>query len=457
MNHFYNYAIGQLMTVSLIVSIGIYLPYKYLGQQGIFYQIGITLALIIIQKFVTRYFIVRSFKEISQELIDKTKPLDDNSHQVLKQSISNTSMGYLFKNIDRIMTNYGKLIGENQIVVRELQDSNTMLESVIKVNNQLLQGGSSQAFYDLILESAVQTIGKGTHGSLMKMNANNKLNFVSLYGYDASLKSLEMDLQHTFLWDATDGNLDRAIITDNIIDFNRLHLNDDDYNHFKSNFPTDIISAISTPLFLDDTFYGLISVDSSEPTSFKPSDLDKITLFRSQVEIALKNKKLLDRTIYLSRYDNLTTIYNRSYFEDIMSDLIINSKLEDHFFSVIVIDIDGLKDINDTYGHKIGDQMLKDFSDTVKSIIKDTDIFARFGGDEFIAVFFDSHKLNTVNTIQLIKRQLNQSVKMNQRTYDVGFSYGISQYPSDSEIYNDLVNIADKNMHHMKALRKKEH
>ena len=206
---------------------------------------------------------------------------------------------------------------------------------------------------------------------------------------------------------------------------------------------------------MDNKFYGTINVDSTHSKSFQKTDLEKITLFRSQVEIALKNKKLLDRTIYLSRYDNLTTIYNRSYFEEIMSELILSSALEESVFSILVIDIDGLKEINDTYGHKLGDQMLKDFSDTFKSLISEKDIFARLGGDEFIAVFFDSNQLASVDLIQQIKQQLSLHLSNHQRNYDISFSYGISEYPKDSTNYNELVNIADKNMYSMKALKKK--
>ncbi len=98
----------------------------------------------------------------------------------------------------------------------------------------------------------------------------------------------------------------------------------------------------------------------------------------------LKNKQQKDEEIkYLSYHDSLTGLYNRAYLEDEMSNVDQEANLP---ISIIMIDFNGLKMINDTYGHNVGDEMLIKGADLLRRVCRDTDMLARWGGDEFVVM-----------------------------------------------------------------------
>ena len=84
--------------------------------------------------------------------------------------------------------------------------------------------------------------------------------------------------------------------------------------------------------------------------------------------------------IYLSRYDSLTKIYNRSYFEELLNNTRSECEKENNIFSLAILAIDNLKNINDTYGHEAGDAMIVHFVHTINRVMQKPDCFARIGG-----------------------------------------------------------------------------
>ena len=156
----------------------------------------------------------------------------------------------------------------------------------------------------------------------------------------------------------------------------------------------------------------------------------------------------MDKTLYLSRHDELTNTYNRRHFEELFL-LSTNDALKyNKGFSLIYFDIDNLKLINDNLGHYMGDQALLIFSKTIRDNIRVTDLFARYGGDEFVVALFNMEN-NLINEkIKNINEQLMKNpIRNNGKSYIVKFSYGISNFPEDGSGIKELINIADQRMY----------
>ena len=169
---------------------------------------------------------------------------------------------------------------------------------------------------------------------------------------------------------------------------------------------------------------------------------------KNQIELGIAKYALYEETVYLSRYDKLTNIYNRRYFEELFNIVFVSSKIYDKSFFVVIFDIDGLKPINDTYGHLAGDELLKTFARGLNSKINDSDIFARFGGDEFVAIFLEEDLQNVIKKLEgILKEFANNPILFEENTIICSFSYGISGFPKNGTDYNDLIRIADKNMY----------
>jgi diguanylate cyclase (GGDEF)-like protein/PAS domain S-box-containing protein len=163
----------------------------------------------------------------------------------------------------------------------------------------------------------------------------------------------------------------------------------------------------------------------------------------SQYKENIKLKKAIQR-------DELTNLYNRRYLNFYLNQVLEEAKEFDKGFGILFIDIDYFKNVNDTYGHNVGDGVLKVISNTLKSNLRPGDIVGRWGGEEFISVI----KTNDFQTLQMVAERLRQlcehSVfKVKKNSISVTVSIGGSLYQKDETI-KALIKRADDNMYHSK-------
>ena len=164
-----------------------------------------------------------------------------------------------------------------------------------------------------------------------------------------------------------------------------------DNNQYKEMIAQGILSPMGTttdksiwlgvPLKVEDRVIGAIVVQSyTNPELYSEKDIGLLEFVSSQVATAIERKRTEERIRYLSFHDALTDLYNRAYFEE---------ELERYNFpryyplSIMMVDINGLKVINDTFGHHEGDKLLQHFASLLNSISRKGDVIARLGGDEF--------------------------------------------------------------------------
>ncbi len=201
----------------------------------------------------------------------------------------------------------------------------------------------------------------------------------------------------------------------------------------------------------------MINIDSTFANAFTDYDILTMKYFTAQTAIAIKNHLLLERTVYLSRFDKLTNTYNRSYFEEIFEEFYKKAARYHEEFTLLILDLNGLKSINDTYGHQVGDKAIQHFAEGFKQEIRSSDLFARYGGDEFIAVFFHATPDSTLGKLQAIITYFeDHPLKTDLGELFVSFSYGLSHFPSDSNSFDLLVKLADERMYEYKYALKND-
>ncbi|MFC7364986.1 MULTISPECIES: GGDEF domain-containing protein [Bhargavaea] len=158
-----------------------------------------------------------------------------------------------------------------------------------------------------------------------------------------------------------------------------------------------------------------------------------------------------DRADYLSRRDPLTGAYNRRSLIDYVRKLRLSGH---HGYGVVLFDLDDFKEINDTYGHEAGDAVLRDFAETLTDFVGSRGIIARWGGDEFLAIFRD-----TDADFKMVRAE-EISARMNALGYaggrSIGVSFGIAVSPSDGRDLESLVDAADHAMYVNKTGRKSQ-
>ena len=164
-------------------------------------------------------------------------------------------------------------------------------------------------------------------------------------------------------------------------------------------------------------------------------------------ELADEKKKFY----HLSQYDTLTQLPNRSFFYNSINQSISKVLRENTKFALLFIDLDNFKNINDSYGHNEGDKLLHIVGMKIDKVLREEDILARIGGDEFVVIVEEINKIQDISVISShIIETLKKPIKIGKNTHYIGASIGISIFPEDSDDATDLLKHADVAMYKAK-------
>ena len=202
--------------------------------------------------------------------------------------------------------------------------------------------------------------------------------------------------------------------------------------------------------------------------SFTPSMIPKLTLIQLSgpfiqlfpfwltafvtIKLSKENAGAKEKIEELSQTDYLTGLYNMRIFMILMGQEIMRAHRFRHYFTIMIIDADNLKSINDRLGHSAGDRLIKHFSETIVSNLRITDIVARYGGDEFIVLLPET----TTENALIAGERLRMKIKSTPFTCDgeqieITGSIGYASYPEHATEMNELIHRADKALLSSKA------
>jgi diguanylate cyclase (GGDEF)-like protein len=153
----------------------------------------------------------------------------------------------------------------------------------------------------------------------------------------------------------------------------------------------------------------------------------------------------------LALYDNLTGLPNRILLEDRMEQAVTFAKRNRNHFALMFVDLDQFKPVNDSYGHDVGDELLKSVAQRLNSCIRKSDTVARTGGDEFIIVLSEINKRDDAGVVcSKVLDELSRPFFIMGNEIEISGSIGISVYPKDGEELDTLKANADIAMYHAK-------
>ena len=171
-----------------------------------------------------------------------------------------------------------------------------------------------------------------------------------------------------------------------------------------------------------------------------------ITILRMELN---QRKKILSINKYLKKIsviDPLTGVWNRKYMEEKLNEEL--DKKEE--VSIIMLDIDNFKDVNDTYGHQVGDYILRKFSYIITSNIRDDDVLSRYGGEEFLVILPNTNRIAAYRIAVRIRKEISKKLFIDNTDKTITVSGGIASSKNINCI-EELISVADKNLYEAKS------
>ncbi len=178
------------------------------------------------------------------------------------------------------------------------------------------------------------------------------------------------------------------------------------------------------------------------------------TELKVRIKAVLSRKKTENTLIDQSITDSLTKLYNRKHFSELASKQIERVRRNQAVVSVAMIDIDYFKSVNDTYGHRMGDVVLKGLADILLENIRPYDILGRYGGEEFVIMFVDCDKDKSFHILSRIKEHVREEVfRLDNKFVTITFSGGIidtKELLCECNCLEKLIEVADERLYKAK-------
>lgn len=212
---------------------------------------------------------------------------------------------------------------------------------------------------------------------------------------------------------------------------------------------------MGVPLFARGAITGLLTIDSRSIGAYDESDASLAQAFANQAAIAIENARLFEKVQHLAITDPLTELYNRRYFFEQARREFYRARRYGASMSLMMLDIDDLKLVNDTYGHQIGDQLVEFIGTQCRSQLRQVDIPARYAGDEFIIALPETSLEGAVQVALRIRERITSGFYVDDKNLvPTSVTIGISEMGADCFSLETLINRADQALYAAKQAGK---
>src|SRR5215208_992220 len=215
-------------------------------------------------------------------------------------------------------------------------------------------------------------------------------------------------------------------------------------------------SIIGIPLKVGNTVVGVMNLSRSNNGGFSISELRLLSLLSDQAAVAISNASLHQMISRQAYSDTLTGLPNRRALDERLEEEVVSARRNNYSFAVIMMDLDGFKAVNDTYGHSVGDDVLRLVFSQMARGVRTTDFLARYGGDELTLILSQTEMSSALIVAQKITEGMKKiKFKLpDGKRLKLGISGGIALFPVHARSGPDLLRAADGALYHVKKYQR---
>lgn len=383
-------------------------------------------------------------------ILDKNRLVTDYEAQVLSNQKKKiwvlTTVSIISYGNDEAM-----LVSFNDITARKMMEEAEKLER--QFNEAMIDSASalnSTLNFDEVLDrilTNLENVISHTFANIMLVNDGGTVKIVRAHGYDA--KGLENLFQNVNLTvSETPALLKMAmngtplVITDTRADPGWM------------NMPgkSETRSYLGAPIMVKGKVMGYINVESEHPHNYDKHHGRQLLAFADQAAVAIENSRLFEKVEQMAVVDTLTGLYNRRHFYELGEIEIERAKRYNSPLSLLMIDLDHFKNINDTYGHGIGDSVLQEVSEVIGTTLRKIDVPGRLGGEEFVVLLPETNLSNGMIVAERLRKAISkiQVPVENGTPRYVTASLGLAAMDEKNSDLKSIITAADEAMYKAK-------
>jgi diguanylate cyclase (GGDEF)-like protein/PAS domain S-box-containing protein len=342
-------------------------------------------------------------------------------------------------------------ITQQKSIEREVDMFYKAKDVFLDINRNMMKYKDYKEFFGDMQVKVQNIFDRSIRSTVLEYHDDKTLTILINSGYEEEgTRSFKLPVEESFMWDASNGLPQKTVIINDIED-EMTHGN----RAIKIKDGRVAKSVLMIPLYVEGCLKWILSFESDKNKIFDEIDEFVAEYIREELPIVIRMYELYRKTLMLSRYDGLTGLMNRRYFEYVFEEKINRAFYNKEQLVIVLFDLDGLKRVNDTFGHQAGDTYIKEFVEALKIEFDLPDMLARIGGDEFTAIFEKADMALLVNRIEIIRQTFQNKVLGSEgNTFHGSFSYGLAIYPDDSKNMSELQKIADEKMYKDKQSRR---
>ena len=358
---------------------------------------------------------------------------------ILTASVEKTLPGN-HQNIENI----ARELIDSQALLAMLKQQTDELDALKKLSINLTSSLDLPDVLDAVVSEAVRLIDNARDVNIF-LYRNHKLSFGAALHADGTrnrpwAKPRSNGLTYTVAREA------EMIIVENMHD-----------HPLFQNVPADWVgSIIGIPLKVGENVVGVMNLSRSTMGGFSQSELRLLSLLSDQAAVAISNASLHQMISRQAYSDTLTGLPNRRALDERLDEEVLSARRNNYSFAVIMMDLDGFKTVNDTYGHSVGDDVLRMVFSQMARGVRTTDFLARYGGDELTLILSQTE----MNSAQIVSEKITEGMKKLRYTLPdgkrlkLGISGGIALYPVHARSGPDLLRAADAALYQAKKYQR---